>query len=223
MQGLVAYESSDEEETGPHTATPKVNGTVKAVASDERHPQDPLNDGKPVQSLAETSGVTQGPAAGSTAASPGPATDAPDREESPEATSRRIMQNLTLPPVPHIDIPPSPPGSPDPAITAKVQRFLELKKQGVHYNETLASKPALRNPSMFSNLMDFAGIGEKESYASALPPELQVGGPDGFHESQYVESLEADRKKKDEAHKKGRDKIEFSKSSQVAGSKRARE
>ncbi|KAJ6155043.1 hypothetical protein N7470_005609 [Penicillium chermesinum] len=48
--------------------------------------------------------------------------------------------------VPNLDIPPSPPGSPDPAANAKFQHFLSLKHQGVHFNAKLATSSSLKNP-----------------------------------------------------------------------------
>ena len=110
-------------------------------------------------------------------------------------------------------------------MTARVQRFLALKEQGIHLNEMLASKPALRNPNILANLMTFAGISEEESWASSLPPRLQVGGRDGFDASQSVERLELERKRQRERNQKEREHIEFSKGAKEhsIGIKRARE
>src|SRR5438132_953822 len=60
------------------------------------------------------------------------------RQQSPYSTSRSLIRDLTLPPYPNLDIPQSPPGSPPPELTQKFAQFLELKKQGVHFNDKLA-------------------------------------------------------------------------------------
>lgn len=91
---------------------------------------------------------------------------------SPFSASRALIQDLTLPPVPNLDIPPSPPGSPDPAANAKFEHFLSLKKQGVHFNAKLASSSSLKNPSLLTKMMEHAGIDEQTQYNTSLPVEL---------------------------------------------------
>ena len=98
--------------------------------------------------------------------------EAPSRPLSPYSTTRSLIRDLTLPPVPNFDIPPSPPGSPPPGTTAKFAHFLELKKRDVHFNEKLARSSALKNPSLMQKLMGFAGIDEKAQYASTLPKDI---------------------------------------------------
>jgi hypothetical protein len=83
-----------------------------------------------------------------------------------------LIQDLTLPPVPNLDIPPSPPGSPDPAANAKFEHFLSLKKQGVHFNAKLANSSSLKNPSLLKKMMNHAGIDEQSQYDTALPADL---------------------------------------------------
>lgn len=90
------------------------------------------------------------------------------RDSSPFSTSRTLIQDLTLPPVPNLDIPPSPPGSPDPIANAKFAHFLSLKKQSVHFNEKLASSASLRNPSLLQKLMNHSGIVDEAQYANSL-------------------------------------------------------
>jgi HCNGP-like protein len=71
-----------------------------------------------------------------------------------------------------LDIPPSPPGSPDPAANAKFEHFSSLKKQGVHFNSKLASSSSLKNPSLLMKMMVHAGVDERSQYNTALPAEL---------------------------------------------------
>lgn len=94
------------------------------------------------------------------------------RHSSPFSTSRALIQDLTLPPVPCLDIPPSPPGSPNPAANAKFEHFLSLKKQGVHFNSKLASSSSLKNPSLLTKMMQHAGINEQSQYDTSLPADV---------------------------------------------------
>jgi hypothetical protein len=69
----------------------------------------------------------------------------------------------------------------------KFRHYLELKKQGTHFNEKLANSSALKNPSLLNRLMDHAGIEKRQQYASTLP--LDVWNPDGFPDWAYKEGL----------------------------------
>lgn len=143
---------------------------------------------------------------------------------SPYSSSRSMIRNLTMPSVPNFDIPPSPPGSPPPGPTAKFARFLELKKQGIHFNEKLERSSALRNPSLLQKLMDFAGISEEDQYASTLPPEVTV--PTSFPAWAYVDQLgktqqEITKKREAEKAKMQREAIDFVPSTGSGASSRA--
>ncbi|KAH0434401.1 HCNGP-like protein [Colletotrichum camelliae] len=102
----------------------------------------------------------------------GPSSQAADGADSPYTASRALLRDLTLPPVPNFDIPPSPPGSPPPALTAKFTQFIELKKKGVHFNAKLAQSAALRNPSLTDKLMDFVDIDGRGGYVTTLPHDI---------------------------------------------------
>ncbi|KAJ5670245.1 uncharacterized protein N7477_005608 [Penicillium maclennaniae] len=99
-----------------------------------------------------------------------------DRERfdrsSPFSASRALIQDLTLPPVPNLDIPPSPPGSPNPVANAKFEHFLSLKEQGIHFNAKLANSSSLKNPSLLKKMMEHAGIDEQSQYDTTLPVNL---------------------------------------------------
>lgn len=109
------------------------------------------------------------------------------RSASPYVLNRSLIRDLTLPAAPNLDVPPSPPRTPDASTSAKFDHFLELKKQGVHFNEKLAKSSALKNPSLLTKLMDFAGISEQEQYATSLPKE--IWDPTAFPPSAYKEEL----------------------------------
>jgi len=129
-----------------------------------------------------------------------------------------------MPSVPNFDIPPSPPGSPPPGPTAKFARFLELKKQGIHFNEKLERSSALRNPSLLQKLMEFAGISEEDQYASVLPPEVAV--PTSFPAWAYADQLaktqqEITKKREAEKARIQREAIDFVPSTGSGSSSRA--
>lgn len=85
---------------------------------------------------------------------------------------RALIHDLTLPPVPKLDIPPSPPGSPNPGANAKFSHFLSLKNQGIHFNEKLAGSTSLKNPSLLSKLRDHVGINDQGQYSTSLPNDI---------------------------------------------------
>lgn len=112
---------------------------------------------------------------------------------SPYSAHRALLRDLTLPTLPDYDIPPSPPGSPRESTNSKFKHFLELKKQGTHFNEKLARSPALKNPSLMEKLVDFAGIDEAGQYATTLSDELWH--PRAFPAYAYKEELAKSQQK----------------------------
>jgi hypothetical protein len=79
---------------------------------------------------------------------------------SPYSSNRALLRDLTLPTVPNYNIPPSPPGSPMESTNAKFKHFLELKKQGIHFNDKLSKSSAMKNPALMQKLLDFSDINE---------------------------------------------------------------
>ena len=113
-----------------------------------------------------------------------------DPNEREPATTQQLLHSLTLPPIPNVSIPLSPPGSPLPSATAKVNRFLELKSKGVHFNEKLSSSTKMRNPNLLLSLMEFAGIDQNhDQYASTLLEDVAAIPKYGFPRDAYVEEL----------------------------------
>ncbi|KAK9773704.1 putative HCNGP-like protein [Seiridium cardinale] len=106
---------------------------------------------------------------------------------SPYSANRALLRDLTLPTVPDMDIPPSPPGSPPLAANKKFEQFLELKKKGVHFNSKIAQSSALKNPSLMDKLLKFAEIDQKGQYATTLGTDLW--DPSVFPKSAHKEQL----------------------------------
>ncbi|EER36703.1 conserved hypothetical protein [Histoplasma capsulatum H143] len=134
-------------------------------------------------------------------------------KSSPFSTNRALLRDMTLPPVPNLDIPPSPPGSPNPTASQKFAHFLSIKRQGVHFNEKLANSSSLRNPSLLTKLMEHAGIDAQAQYATSLPKELwdPVGilPPWGYKEELLKSQQEIRRKVEEKKALGQREAIEF--------------
>ena len=197
-----------------HTVTGKVPPHTVQVdpESATTFPIGPVPDASPSVAPGPALGPAPGPAAMPTDMSESFPTEDGQPPASPYTTRRTLVRNLTMPPVPNFDIPPSPPGSPPPATTAKFDRFLELKKKGVHFNERLQQSAALRNPSLLAKLMDFAGISQQDQYASALPDNLAV--PTTFPDWAYADNLVKEHArianaKDEESKKKMREALDF--------------
>lgn len=134
----------------------------------------------------------------------------PDTEtipQSPYSANRALLRDLTLPTVPNYDIPPSPPGSPIPSTDGKLKHFLELKKQGVHFNDKLSKSVALKNPSLMQKLMDFSSIDEAGQYATTLSEVLW--NPAGFPELAYKEELSRSQQRVQKRRESTRGAVEF--------------
>lgn len=132
--------------------------------------------------------------------------------QSPYSANRALLRDLTLPTIPNYDIPLSPPGSPKESTNAKFKHFLELKKQGVHFNAKLSKSSAVKNPSLMHKLMDFADIEEAGQYSTTLPKELW--DPSVFPQSAYKEELAKSQqrilKRREEGKTRGqRENIDF--------------
>ncbi|OAA49246.1 HCNGP-like protein [Metarhizium rileyi] len=142
-------------------------------------------------------------------------TDLPEPPETPTPSSpytstRSLIHDLTLPSVPNLDIPPSPPGSPPPQTTSKFQQFLALKRQGTHFNSKLEQSAALRNPSLTDKLLSFVDLSGSAQYETTLP--LGLYDPSGFPEWSYRDKLRKAREsvvKEREEKTGGRSSIEF--------------
>ncbi|KAI6864089.1 hypothetical protein KC323_g4874 [Hortaea werneckii] len=208
MSGLVGYGSSDEEDEDElQPEKPAKEPPTAPYAPVEEAPSQPDELGAPL-------GPAPGPAAppppapaaveddshptalpsDPAPASPGDPNTSPPA--SPYTTTRLHLRTLTMPTVPNFTIPDSPPPPPRnseeaatlASRTKKFERFLALKQKGIHFHHRLLHSSSLRNPSFLPNLMEFAGLGTEDVYASALKED--VGGvPVKWRAGCYVESL----------------------------------
>lgn len=56
----------------------------------------------------------------------------------------------------------------NPTVQANLERYHELKKKGVHFNENLMRNRSFKNPHVYSQLVEFLGIDETRSNLSCL-------------------------------------------------------
>ncbi len=145
-----------------------------------------------------------------------PPRSAGDQLATRDSSDAALLRDLTLPTVPNLEIPPSPPGTPPPSLAAlnkKFDNFLDAKRRkGTHFHARLAQSAALKNPGLMDKLLGFVGLGFSSSdvdgeggksdpaaqYATALPSELW--DPAGFPEWAFRGPL----KKSQEAVQKAR-------------------
>ncbi|KAH0543500.1 hypothetical protein FGG08_002168 [Glutinoglossum americanum] len=236
MLGLGAYESDDGEDNASNDrntdvtqqrALPTNQNATSTVSNPKEGRSGPEPNGfsskhrdpNPVVHITQEDdkdglpiGADIGPMVGPSVPSPASSETTSSRPTSPFSLSRSLIRDLTLPPVPDLNIPPSPPGSPPPSTTAKFAHFLELKKQGIHFNEKLARSSALKNPSLLQKLMGFAGIEGQAQYISTLPKE--TWDPEAFPIWGYKEELaksqqEITKRLEDERAKEIREAIDF--------------
>ncbi|PLB46988.1 hypothetical protein P170DRAFT_438701 [Aspergillus steynii IBT 23096] len=175
MLGLAAYDSSSDDEVDTRR-TPLPKRDLEHGSSANPNPTEDNAQSTPDTELAPVITADpnpRGPVLGPSHQEVQPSnTRSLDGQSSPYSASRNLVHDLTLPPVPSLDIPLSPPGSPSPTANAKFAHFLALKKQEVHFNEKLASSTSLKNPSLLKKLMDHAGLSEEMQYHTALPRDL---------------------------------------------------
>lgn len=194
MSGLVGYESSSDEEA-PGQLSPHVVPFSKShdapnnapTGTKDLPPQEDQGASAPAASSDEgLVGPLLGPAVEQNGTfvteeellSPVALTDMSERD---------AIRHLSQATIPATSLPPSPPGSPEPAANERFNRFLELKAKGIHFNEDLARKTAFRNPSLLSSMMSKYGIDEKAQYSTSLP--LDLWDPTDFPAWVYKEGL----------------------------------
>lgn len=111
-----------------------------------------------------------------------------------------------------MDIPPSPPGSPDPGANAKFAHFLTLKKQGVHFNEKLAGSSSLKNPSLLVKLREHVGIDDQAQYSTSLPDDIWDASklPEWGYKEELLRAQQETRNRVEEKNATGqRGPVEF--------------
>ncbi|KAM5471238.1 hypothetical protein MauCBS54593_003578 [Microsporum audouinii] len=227
MLGLGSYESSSDDESTNNTSV----GVKRTTATvDRTNSCDSLIDAQPpfkksgedtANEVEGSSVPTTGPVQELTKPIVGPLPPTDFTPHLPEGSAEAVKpssfisvsslrRDMTLPPFPNLDIPPSPPGSPNPEMNQKFEHFLALKKEGVHFNEKLAASSSLKNPNLLQSLMKHAGLDEGAQYSTSLPTELWDVStfPSWAYKYELLKSQQIIRRKQEEK-KSDRDAIEF--------------
>ncbi|KAJ5343527.1 uncharacterized protein N7506_003351 [Penicillium brevicompactum] len=169
MLDLAGYDSSDDE-VEQQAPSPRLQTQEKEVTAPTPQPDQSKGDQSTVQPSTEVPNESTNIAAAATPAGPagpvlGPASidmaPLPEDSDIPYSTPGTKSRDSTFTP-----------GSPNPAVNAKFEHFLSLKKQGVHFNSKLASSTSLKNPSLLANMMSHAGITEQSQYDTSLPADV---------------------------------------------------
>ena len=191
MNALVNYASDSDEHDA--VAEPKASsGSTRSRVENPRHtlsrfPQPPVNEGNgSIVGQQQLVGPTMSCQNGMHTLEDSESDQDYDRELQSLSESEKLRY-LTRPSHPMDFLPPSPPGSPDPAMEQKFERFLRLKENNSHFNEDLAQKGAFKNPNLLSMLMGRAGLSAGEQYGTSLPPDVFEASM--FPSSAYKEEL----------------------------------
>lgn len=198
MNGLVGYNSSDEEdneEPSPTLASPKPvpvlidqDTSVRTNGTDQKGSLTAHAETR--QESAPIQGPMVGPAMPTESALPGYEDD--DVEDLPQMPERDMLRYLTQPSRPMTSLPPETDEYADPGVTSKIKRLLEFKAKGRHFNEDLATNTSFRNPNLFASLLERGNLPPQVQYASSLPSNLF--SPDSFPDWAYKENLHKSQK-----------------------------
>ncbi|KAI8910269.1 HCNGP-like protein-domain-containing protein [Gorgonomyces haynaldii] len=79
-------------------------------------------------------------------------------------------------------------GLPDPNLESKLNKWMDLKKQGLHLVERLEGTHAFRNPSIISKMVEYTGLTEYGTNYSKYHYD-----PNRFPDNVYYEALEKEQ------------------------------
>ena len=119
--------------------------------------------------------------------------DTPASEEPEFMTQLAYINSLirqaTMPILPpdldDFGIPPSPPGTPGPSLSNKLDNFRQLREKGVYFNDRLGGNKGFRNPKLLEKLRGYVGI--EDEYGSHL--RSSIWNPHGFSQEQYFDKI----------------------------------
>ncbi|KAJ7471328.1 HCNGP-like protein-domain-containing protein [Mycena galericulata] len=236
LHGLAAYDdddsASDSEEKAPSPA--KSNGhndkkpkpTLNASSDSRKLPKSQIIIRRPLKSHPRTviaDEVLDAPEEkreepqASTSGAQNAVASSSSHDPLDELTHIRAL--LQPPPIPGVDdwgIPPPSTEPCDPALQAKLEQFLALKR-GVppkHFNDSLMANRAFRNPHLYAKLVEFVAVDER---STNFPPALW--DPTDVDPAWYADRIAETQKARAEqqaASKEKRTQIAFTSSSSTA-------
>ncbi|GAA5944902.1 uncharacterized protein JCM15063_001985 [Sporobolomyces koalae] len=181
MQNLASYGSDDSDDdrqsAAPvpapapapvqptRTLNPAPSALKRLKTSHSSHPNSPLSGVVSTLSRSSTPKPSTPSASSSRkpnerSASPPPFTRQETR--SPRSPSRtRESAGVDLTSLSQFGIPPVPTGDCNPAVQAKLSNFEQLRRsRGLHFNDSLSSSKAFRNPRIYTKLVEFMDVDE---------------------------------------------------------------
>ncbi|KAG8784095.1 hypothetical protein FRC20_004572 [Serendipita sp. 405] len=96
-------------------------------------------------------------------------------EADRDAPPRRYLMPPPVAGMVNWGIPTSTESANDPGLEAKFKRFADLKEQGKHFNESLMTNKAFKNPHLYAKLVEFVNVEESTTnYPSHIWDPFQV-------------------------------------------------
>ncbi|KAJ1311164.1 hypothetical protein OPQ81_009665 [Rhizoctonia solani] len=104
---------------------------------------------------------------------------------------RTLLRPPPIPGVGNFGIPPPSEDPVDPELSAKITKFLALKKQGTHFNDILMKNKSFNNPHIYAKLVDFVEVNET---GTNFPKS--IWNPHDIQPEWYAEEIAAAQKKR---------------------------
>ncbi|KAI1784850.1 HCNGP-like protein-domain-containing protein [Ganoderma leucocontextum] len=139
--------------------------------------------------------------------------------DDPSDELTHIRQFFRPPPIPGLQdwgIPPEPTGPCDEAIRAKMANFLALKRDPEnprHFNDSLMSNRAFRNPHLYTKLVEFVDVDER---TTNFPKH--IWDPTDVREAWYADRIAEAQKARSEATSASQNSSQRSRIDFTAGS-----
>jgi hypothetical protein len=190
MSGLVAYDSSSDDEGAPQNTSDAVPAPAAASSKPEVQPDINLSRNGPssIRDEEPTTSISTAPIGPTMPTEDSGEQQGQYMDQLPDDLSEQdLVRYLTRTSQAMPSIPPSPPGSPNPATAARFKRFLELKASGLHFNQDLAKKSSFRNPALLSTMAERAGLDQMDQYSTTLP--ISVWSPNDMPSWAYKDEL----------------------------------
>ena len=111
---------------------------------------------------------------------------------SPYSATATLRRELSMPLVPNFDIAASPPGSPPLGPAKRIKQFLNLQKQGLHFNNSVTEQAGFYNPGAATPLFSHAELRQGDEYMTSLDKKWvdATGLPSWAHKDELRKAIE---------------------------------